>query len=79
MALLGEICLLGLLSRDESQRPHRYACEQSQDSLQTHLLKDLVAKAFAGSGKALVMAALKTQVSPQEREEIQRLLEGGEV
>ncbi|MDT9000856.1 BlaI/MecI/CopY family transcriptional regulator [Paucibacter sp. APW11] len=66
----------GLLSRDESQRPHVYACVQSQEAQQTHLLKDLIAKAFAGSGKALVMAALKTHVSKKEREEIQRFLHG---
>ena len=64
----------GLLSRDESQRPQRYAPAQAQDKLQTHLLKDLIAKAFAGSGKALVLAALKGHVSAKERAEIQQLL-----
>jgi len=72
----------GLLSRDESQRPQRYAPAQAQDKLQTHLLKELIAKAFAGSGKALVMAALKGHVSAKERAEIRQLLqdksEGGE-
>ncbi len=67
----------GLLSRDESQRPQRYAPAHAQDKLQTHLLKDLIAKAFAGSGKALVLAALKGHVSAQERAEIQQLLLGG--
>ena len=64
----------GLLSRDESQRPQRYSPAQAQDKLQTHLLKDLIAKAFAGSGKALVLAALKGHVSAKERAEIQQLL-----
>ena len=64
----------GLLTRDESQRPQRYAPAQAQDKLQTHLLKDLIAKAFAGSGKALVLAALKGHVSAKERAEIQKLL-----
>lgn len=66
----------GLLSRDESQRPQRYAPAQAQDKLQTHLLKDLIAKAFAGSGKALVLAALNGHVSTKERAEIQQLLVG---
>ena len=66
----------GLLSRDETQRPQRYAPAQAQDKLQTHLLKDLIAKAFAGSGKALVLAALKGHVSAKERAEIQQLLGG---
>lgn len=66
----------GLLTRDESQRPHVYACVLSQDAQQTHLLKDLIAKAFAGSGKALVMAALKSHVSAAERKEIEKFLHG---
>lgn len=66
----------GLLTRDESQRSHVYAAAQPQDSLQTRLLDDLIHKAFAGSGKDLVMAALRNgSVSDAEREEIQRFLE----
>ena len=41
----------GLLTRDESSRAHVYAPAQAQDSLQTNLLKDLIRKAFSGSGK----------------------------
>ncbi|MDM4765821.1 BlaI/MecI/CopY family transcriptional regulator [Pelomonas sp. SE-A7] len=67
----------GLVNRDESQRPHLYAPAQAQDKLQTKLLKDLIAKAFAGSGKALVLAALKGHVSAKERAEIQQLLDRG--
>ena len=66
----------GLLSRDESQRAHVYAPAQEQDSLQTNLLKELIQKAFSGSGKALVLAALRGgHVSKKEREEIQALLD----
>ena len=68
----------GLLSRDESQRPQRYAPAHQQDKLQTHLLKDLIAKAFAGSGKALILAALKGHVSAKERADIQKLLHTGQ-
>jgi predicted transcriptional regulator len=64
----------GLLIRDESQRSHVYAPAQAQDSLQTSLLKDLVQKAFAGSAKALVLAALRSGISKKEREEIEHLL-----
>lgn len=65
----------GLLSRDESQRSHVYAAAQAQGSLQTNLLKDLIQKAFSGSGKDLVMAALRGgHVTEQERREIQRFL-----
>jgi predicted transcriptional regulator len=64
----------GLLQRDESARAHIYAPAQPQDSLQTSLIKELIHKAFAGSGKELVLAALRGHVSKKEREEIQELL-----
>jgi predicted transcriptional regulator len=65
----------GLLVRDESQRSHIYAAAQAQDALQTHLLTDFIQKAFAGSGKGLVLAALSAHVTEAERDEIRRLLD----
>ena len=64
----------GRLSRAEAHRPHLYAPVPAQDKLQQSLVKDFIAKAFAGSGKALVLAALKNHVSAQERAEIRQLL-----
>lgn len=64
----------GILTRDESQRSHIYAPAQPQDALQNSLLKDLMQKAFAGSAKALVLAALRTGISKKERDEIEKLL-----
>ncbi len=65
----------GLLRRDESQRAHVYAPVQAQDSLQTSLIKELIHKAFSGSGKELVLAALRGHVSAKERAEIQSILD----
>ena len=66
----------GLVTRDESARAHVYAPAQEQDSMQTSLLKDLIHKAFAGSGKALVLAALRGgHVTERERAEISALLD----
>ena len=66
----------GLLKRDESQRAHVYEPLQEQDAIQTNLLKELIQKAFSGSGKALVLAALRGgHVSKKERAEIQALLD----
>ncbi|MGO4552146.1 BlaI/MecI/CopY family transcriptional regulator [Lysobacter sp. 2RAF19] len=65
----------GLLVRDETQRSHVYAAAQAQDALQTHLLTDFIQKAFAGSGKGLVLAALNAHVSDAERDEIRKLLD----
>ena len=64
----------GILTRDESQRSHIYAPAQAQDALQSSLLKDLMQKAFAGSAKALVLAALRNGISKKERAEIEKLL-----
>ena len=65
----------GLLVRDESQRSHVYGAAQAQDALQTNLLTDLIQKAFAGSGKHLVLAALNAHVTDAERAEIRQLLD----
>jgi len=67
----------GLLIRDENQRSHIYAPAQPQDALQSNLVSDLIQKVFAGSGKALVMEALRGHVSKKEREEIEALLREG--
>jgi predicted transcriptional regulator len=64
----------GMLTRDESQRPQRYAPALVQEKLQTSLLKDLISKVFSGSGKALVLTALKEHVSADERAEIEKIL-----
>ena len=64
----------GILIRDESARSHVYAPAQAQDALQTNLLKDLMQKAFAGSAKALVLAALRSGLSKKERAEIEKIL-----
>jgi predicted transcriptional regulator len=64
----------GLLVRDERQRSHVYTAAHAQDALQTNLLRELIHKAFAGSGKDLVLAALNEHVTDREREEIARFL-----
>src|SRR6476620_10886143 len=64
----------GLLVRDEGQRSHVYAAAHAQGALQTGLLGDLIQKAFAGSAKDLVLAALSGHVTRKEREEIRRFL-----
>lgn len=66
----------GLLLRDERERSHVYAPAQAPDAMRTNLLKELINKAFSGSGKDLVMAALNHHVSKKERDEIQKFLDG---
>jgi predicted transcriptional regulator len=64
----------GMLLRDESQRPHLYRPAEAQEALQSNLIKDLAQRAFAGSAKSLVIAALRTNMSQAERDEIEQLL-----
>jgi predicted transcriptional regulator len=64
----------GLLTRDENQRSHIYTAAHAREALRTGLLNDLIHKAFAGSAKDLVLAALNEHVSAKEREEIRELL-----
>jgi predicted transcriptional regulator len=64
----------GLLVRDERQRSHVYAAAHAQGTHQARLLGELITKAFSGSAKALVLAALSGHVSDREREEIRRFL-----
>jgi len=66
----------GLLVRDESLRAHVYAPAQPQDAMQTNLVSELIHKAFSGSGKALILAALRGHVSARERAEIKAILDG---
>jgi predicted transcriptional regulator len=68
----------GLLGRDESERSHVYSPLHARDALQGNLLNDLMQRAFAGSAKALVLAALKSGISKKERAEIEQLLKEGD-
>ena len=66
----------GLVSRDEKQRPQIYNVRYPREHTQRQLLRDLMERAFGGSVKALVLQALAgRKSSPQELEEIERLLE----
>jgi predicted transcriptional regulator len=64
----------GLLIRDESQRSHVYAPAVGKEAMQTNMLQDLLQRAFSGSAKALVLAALRNGISKKERDEIEDLL-----
>lgn len=68
----------GLLDRDERERSHIYSPVHARDALQGNLLNDLMQRAFAGSAKALVLAALRSGISKKERAEIEQLLKDGD-
>jgi predicted transcriptional regulator len=66
----------GLVSRDETSRTHVYTAVASREATQSHLLDDLMQRAFGGSAAALVMQALSSRpTSAEELREIEQLIE----
>ena len=66
----------GLVRRNEDERTHVYEAAASQSSTQKQLVSDLMHRAFDGSAAKLVLQALQAgTTSPDELEEIRRLLE----
>jgi predicted transcriptional regulator len=65
-----------LVTRDDSVRPQIYRARHSQQQTQTHLVKDLIQRAFDGSVKEMVMRALSTQKpSSKTLKAMEKLLE----
>ncbi|MEO6801215.1 MAG: BlaI/MecI/CopY family transcriptional regulator [Rhodanobacter sp.] len=56
----------GLLSRDETERTHRYATVHPEPAVQSALLNDLMQRAFSGSALQLVQRALDTSATSAE-------------
>ncbi len=64
-----------LVVRDESARTHIYQAAYTEDQTQRQLVTDLVERVFGGSAAKLVLQALATtKASPDELEEIRKLL-----
>jgi predicted transcriptional regulator len=65
-----------LVTRDDSVRPQIYRARYSQQQTQTHLVKDLLQRAFDGSVKEMVMRALSTRKpSSKSLKAMEKLLE----
>jgi predicted transcriptional regulator len=65
-----------LVTRDDKVRPQIYRARYSQQQTQTHLVKDLIQRAFDGSVKEMVMRALSTRKpSPKTLKAMEKLLE----
>ena len=65
-----------LVNRDDTVRPQIYRARYSQQQTQTHLVKDLIQRAFDGSVKEMVMRALSTRrLSPKTLKAMEKLLE----
>lgn len=65
----------GFVTRDDSSRQHVYAPKRPKETTRKHIVKDVLAKAFGGDTRALVMCALEAQsASDEELEAIEKLL-----
>lgn len=66
----------GLVDRDDSQRSHVYTAALPAEATQKQLVHDLLERAFGGSARQLVQAALSAKrASREELAEIRQLLE----
>ena len=64
-----------LVVRDEAARTHIYEAANTEDQTQRQMVTDLVDRVFDGSAAKLVLQALaSTKASPEELEEIRKLL-----
>jgi len=65
----------GLVTRDETERSHRYAAVHAEARVQGSLVKDLLDRAFDGSALQLVQRALDARpAEPGELEAIAELI-----
>ena len=65
----------GLLIKDDKQRPQVYRPTASEQQTQTHLVDDLIQRAFRGAADQLVLRAVRSKhLSKDEIAEIQELL-----
>lgn len=66
----------GIVSRDDSSKTHIYVPAITREKTQEHLVGKMINSLFAGSPGQLVMQALGNhQASPEELDEIQKLLD----
>jgi predicted transcriptional regulator len=66
----------GLVTRDETVRPHIYRTVVTQDGARKKMLHELINKLYDGSASTLVMQALSSgKASPEELREIRLLLD----
>jgi predicted transcriptional regulator len=79
LKLLQNMTEKGLARRDERERTHVYEAAITEQKTQRDLLKDLMDRAFGGSAASLVIQALSMKrASPEELEEIRKLLDKSE-
>ena len=65
----------GLVTRDDSERSHRFSAAIERDKTRQSMLKQLIDRVFGGSTEELVLSALgAAKVKPDELLQIKELL-----
>lgn len=65
----------GLVTRDDSERSHRFTAAIERESTRQSVVKQLIDRVFGGSAEELVLSALgATKVKPDELQQIKELL-----
>jgi predicted transcriptional regulator len=76
LKLLQIMAVKGSVLRDEEQRAHVYEACQPADKTKSQLARDVMQRVFQGSASQLMVHALAGhRTSPQEIEELRRLLD----
>ena len=65
----------GLVTREDSRRPHVYQAAAPESQMQKRLVSDLLRRAFGGSVPKLVAALTATDIPQDELAEIRKLLD----
>ena len=69
----------GLVKRDEKNRSHVYRAAIAEARTHQQLLRDLLARAFGGSKRKLLLSALDaTRATPAELDELKAMLEAAQ-
>jgi len=76
MSLLNVMVTKGFLRRKSAGRAYLYTARTGQERTLRQLVRDMVARAFAGSPQELVVHLLEeTQPTPQQLDDLRRLLD----
>ena len=65
----------GLVTRDDSRRPHVYQAAAPEAQMQRTLVADLLQRGFGGSARKFVAALTATDIPDRELAEIRKLLD----
>ncbi|MAE64240.1 MAG: transcriptional regulator [Phycisphaeraceae bacterium] len=75
LKLLQVMLSKGLVSRDDSNRAHRYTASVSRNRVQRHVVRSMIDRAFGGSARNLVMHLLRSrELTDEEIDEARRML-----